>query len=255
MIEVADILRLHGAAYREQHPLLASQQKVLEDLVRCRTAACGGQRYRCDHCGQEHYSYHSCGNRHCPKCHAQQTERWLEKQRARLLPCAYYLLTFTVPEGLRGLCAGRQKSLYGLLLHSAAAALQKLAWDPRYVGGGLAMLAVLHTWTRALLYHPHVHLLVSAGGLSQDGQHWVPARNPLSWFPVLPWVKSFAASSRPGSRSSAIWRGFQPASGSRTGWYTANTPAGERRCSITWAATSFASRSAIVASNASNRVK
>ncbi len=191
MIEVADILRLHGGAYRQQHPLLASQQKVLEDLVRCRTAACGGQLYRCDHCGQEHYSYHSCGNRHCPKCHAQQTERWLEKQRARLLPCAYYLLTFTVPEGLRGLCAGRQKSLYGLLLHSAAAALQKLAWDPRYVGGGLAMLAVLHTWTRALLYHPHVHLLVSAGGLSQDGQHWVPARNPAFLVPCFALGKIF----------------------------------------------------------------
>src|SRR6266496_1688329 len=173
MIEVADILRLHGPAYRQAHSLLPSQQKVLEDLVRCRTAACGGQLYRCDHCGQEHYSYHSCRNRHCPKCHGEQTERWLEQQRARLLPCAYYLLTFTVPEGLRGLCAGQQKALYGLLLHSAAAALQKLAWDPRYVGGGLAMLAVLHTWTRALLYHPHVHLLVSAGGLSKDGQHWV----------------------------------------------------------------------------------
>jgi hypothetical protein len=91
MIEVTDILRLHGPAYRQHHFLLPSQQKVLEELVRCRTVACGGQLYRCDRCGDEHYSYHSCGNRHCPKCHHQQTERWLEQQRARLLPCAYYL--------------------------------------------------------------------------------------------------------------------------------------------------------------------
>src|SRR5438445_4755344 len=198
MIEVADILRLHGAGYREQHPLLASQQKVLEDLVRCRTAACGGQLYRCDHCGQEHYSYHSCGNRHCPKCHHQQTEGWLEQQRARLLPCAYYLLTFTLPEELRALCFRQQKALYGLLLHSAAAALQKLAWDPRYVGGQLAILAVLHTWTRALLYHPHVHLLVSAGGLSEDGQHWTAARNPAILVPCFALGKIFRGKLRSG---------------------------------------------------------
>src|SRR6266516_2843727 len=176
MIEVADILRLHGPAYRQAHRLLPSQQKVLEELVRCRTAACGGQLYRCDHCGQEHYSYHSCRNRHCPKCHRQQTERWLIHHRARLLPCAYYLLTFTLPAPLRALAYAQQKALYGLLLSSAAAALQKLAWDPRYVGGHLAMLAILHTWTRAMLYHPHVHLLVSAGGLAKDPQHWVSAR-------------------------------------------------------------------------------
>ena len=214
MIEVADILRLHGLAYRQAHPLLPSQQKVLEDLVRCRTAACGGQVYRCDHCGQEHYSYHSCGNRHCPKCHRQQTERWLEQQRARLLPCAYYLLTFTLPAGLRSLCYGQQKALYGLLLSSAAAALQKLAWDPRYVGGRLAMLAVLHTWTRALLYHPHVHLLVSAGGLSQDGQHWQAARHPGFLVPCFALGKIFRGKFRAGLKKldwlspvpSAVWK-------------------------------------------------
>jgi hypothetical protein len=198
MIEVADILRRHGAAYRQQHRLLPSQQKVLEDLVRCRTPAAGGQLYRCDHCGQEHYSYHSCRNRHCPKCHGEQTERWLERQRDQLLPCPYYLLTFTLPAGLRGLCAAHQKALYGLLLRSAAAALQKLAWDPRYVGGRLAMLAVLHTWTRALLYHPHVHLLVSAGGLSADGQHWRGARHPAFLVPCFALSKIFRGKFRAG---------------------------------------------------------
>jgi len=147
MIEVADILRLHGPVYRAHHPLLPSQQKVLEDLVRCRTPALGGQLWQCDRddCHYEQYSYHSCGNRHCPKCHGQQTERWLEKQRQRLLPCPYYFLTFTLPSELRALVYAHQKALYGLLLSSAAAALQKLAWDPRYVGGQLASLAVLHS--------------------------------------------------------------------------------------------------------------
>ena len=185
MIEVADIFRRQGRAYREEHVLLPSQQKAMQDLVRCRTPACGGQLYRCDHCGQEHYSYHSCGNRHCPKCHGEQTSRWLAKQQQRLVPCAYYLLTFTLPQALRTLAWSHQKAVYGLLLSSAAAALQKLAWDPKYVGGQLAMLAVLHTWTRTLLYHPHAHLLVTAGGLSRDGQQWLAPKNPAFLVPCF----------------------------------------------------------------------
>lgn len=178
MIEVADIFRRHGPAYVAAHPLLPSQQKALADLVRCRTAACGGQLYRCDHCGQEHYRYHSCGNRHCPKCHGQQTARWLEKQRARLLPCAFYFVTVTLPAPFRPLLYAHQKKLYGLLLGSAAAAVQKLARDSHWVGGQLAMLAVLHTWTQTLTDHPHVHLLVSAGGLSREGTSWVAPKHP-----------------------------------------------------------------------------
>lgn len=185
MIEVADILRRHGPDYQQRHPLLPSQKKVLEDLVRCRTEACGGHLYECDHCGHQHYSYHSCRNRHCPKCHGQQTERWLHQHQQRLLPCSYYLLTFTLPSGLRSLVYAHQKALYGLLLSSAAASVQRLAWDPRYVGGQLAMLAVLHTWTRALLDHPHAHLLVSAGGLSADGQRWVHPQNPAFLVPCF----------------------------------------------------------------------
>jgi hypothetical protein len=183
VIEVADILRLHGRAYAQTHRLLPSQQKAMGDLVRCRTPACGGQLYECDRCGAFLYSYHSCGNRHCPKCHTEQTERWLGKQRAHLLDCPYYFLTFTLPSKLRPLLYAHQKPLYGLLLQCAAAALQKLSWDPQYVGAELAMLAVLHTWRRDLLFHPHVHILASAGGLSRDGQQWVAAKNPAFLVP------------------------------------------------------------------------
>ena len=122
--------------------------------------------------------YHSCRNRHCPKCHGDQTERWLEAQRAHLLPCPYYLLTFTLPSELRALARAHQTVVYGLLMRCAAAALQKLARDPRYLGARLGALGVLHTWTRALLYHPHVHFLVTAGGVSADGAQWIAPRHP-----------------------------------------------------------------------------
>jgi hypothetical protein len=121
---------------------------------------------------------------HCPKCHGDQTERWLAKQRSRLLACSYYLLTFTLPKELRALAFGHQKKVYGLLMRCAAAALQTLALDPHFLGGRLAGLAVLHTWTRALLYHPHVHLLVTAGGLSADGTQWIDPKDPEFLVPV-----------------------------------------------------------------------
>lgn len=212
MLEVADILRLHGPAYRAEHFLLPSQQKALAELVRCRTAACGGHLWRCDRqdCPYEQYRYHSCKNRHCPKCHGEQTQRWLEQQHQRLLPCAFYFLTFTLPAALRPLVYAHQKDLYSLLLASAAAALQKLAWDPRYVGGQLAILAVLHTWTRALLFHPHVHLLASAGGLSADGQQWVPAKNPAFLVPGFALTKIFKGKFRAGLKKLGLFDQVDP---------------------------------------------
>jgi hypothetical protein len=225
MIEVADILRRHGPDYQRQHPLLPSQQKALEDLVRCRTAACGGHLYQCDRCGYQHYSYHSCGNRHCPKCHTHQTERWLEDHHQDLLPCPYYLLTFTLPAELRPLVQAHQRDLYGLLLSSAAAAVQKLAWDPRYVGGQLAILGVLHTWTRALLYHPHAHLLVSAGGLSPDGQQWQPARNPAFLVPGFALSRIFRGKFKAGLKSLGLLDQAPPAAWDKK-WVVHCQPAG-----------------------------
>lgn len=186
MLEVADIFRLHGAAYRARcgDRLLPSHQRAMQDIAACRTALLGGHLKLCDHCGHKVYTYHSCRNRHCPKCHRHQTERWIEKQRARLLPCFYFLLTFTLPSELRALARAHQKKLYGLLMRGAVAALHKLAHDPRYLGARPGCLAVLHTWTRALLYHPHVHLLVTAGGLSPDRTQWIPSKNPKYLVPV-----------------------------------------------------------------------
>jgi len=184
VIEVADIFRQHGAAYQASHSLLPSQARALRDIQHCRTAFFGGQLVQCDHCAKQHFAYHSCKNRHCPKCHGEQTQAWLDQQRDRLLPVPYYLLTLTLPAPLRQLAFRQQKLLYGALLRCAAASVLKLTADPQYLGATPTILAVLHTWTRALSYHPHVHLLVSAGGLSQDGQSWVAPPNPAFLVPV-----------------------------------------------------------------------
>ena len=213
MLEVADIIRLHGAAYRAHvgDRLLPSQARVLRDLAACRTVYFGGQLTQCDRCERQVYRYHSCGNRHCPKCHGDQTERWLETKRAQLVPCPYYLVTFTLPQALRALAFGHQRALYGILMRSAAAALQRLAADPRYVGAQVGCLAVLHTWTRAMLYHPHVHLLVTAGGLSDDGTQWMTPKNPAFLVPVRALSVIFRAKVCAGLRRAGLLDQVPPA--------------------------------------------
>jgi hypothetical protein len=186
VLEVADIIRRFGAAVRARlgTSLLQSQARALRDLVACRTAACGGQLTECTACGGEVYRYHSCRNRHCPKCGGDQTARWLQQHRARLLPCPHYLITVTLPAAVRPLAFGHQAAVYGALMRCAAAALQALAADPRFVGTQVGCIAVLHTWTRALRYHPHVHLIVTAGGLSVDRTQWIAPKNPAFLVPV-----------------------------------------------------------------------
>jgi hypothetical protein len=195
LLEVADIVRLHGDAYRAKFgsQLTSVQNKALHDIQNCRTPFFGGHIYQCDHCDQKRYSYHSCRNRSCPKCHRDQTERWIARQRQRLLPCPYYLITFTLPAALRPLARSHPKIVYGLLLKAAANALQKLAADPRFLGARVGALAVLHTWTRAMLYHPHVHMLVTAGGLAIDGCRWIQPKNPKFLVPVKALSVIFAA--------------------------------------------------------------
>src|SRR5213593_1591683 len=186
MLEVADIVRLHGAAYREQYgnTLSPDRKRALRDIAACRTPFFGGHVYQCDHCREKVFSYHSCRNRSCPKCHQDQTQRWLSQQRQRLLPCSYFLVTFTLPAQLRPLARSHLKKIYGLLMKAAADALQTLAKDPRYLGARIGALSVLHTWTRAMLYHPHVHMLVTAGGISADRTTWIKPKNPTFLVPV-----------------------------------------------------------------------
>jgi hypothetical protein len=175
MPELADIVRSAGPAYIEAHAgqLLPSHRRALSDIAHCRTPALGGSLYRCDDCGTLDYRYHSCRNRHCPKCQEDRAQAWLERVRTRMLPCDHYLLTFTLPHELRALARSHQTTVYAALLREAAASVQLLAHDRTWVGGTPGILAVLHTWSRTLEYHPHAHLLVTAGGLSPDGTAWV----------------------------------------------------------------------------------
>jgi len=171
-LELADILQRYGAEYCEKYGqgLLPSHRQVMLAIERCRTEALGGQVYYCEKCGEEQYSYHSCRNRHCPKCQHEQTEAWLEKQTEMLLPVPYYMLTFTLPAGLRKIVSQNQKLYYDLMFRMSAEASQKLAKDPRYGGGQLGMIGSMHTWTRNLFYHPHVHYLVPGGVLTAAGE-------------------------------------------------------------------------------------
>src|SRR5712692_10053068 len=177
MVEVAEIFRTYGpeylAKYGERMP--RAHLRAMRDIEQCRTPVLGGQMYVCSKCDERRYSYHSCKNRHCPKCGNDQAEKWLEEQKELLLPVAHFLVTFTLPEELRRVARSNQKTVYNILFKASSEALQKLAWDERFVGGRVGMVGVLHTWTRALIYHPHVHYIVTGGGLSEKGD-WKRSR-------------------------------------------------------------------------------
>jgi hypothetical protein len=184
VIEVAEVFRRFAGDYLSAHDageggasMLPSHRRAITDILACRTEALGGHLWRCDACSAEVYSYHSCKNRSCPKCHTDQTERWLEARKLEMLPCRYFHVTITVPEELRDVLRANQRDGYALLMKAAAESIIQIARDPRYLGATVGVMAVLHTWTQQLIYHPHVHCLVTGGGVSDDGRHWHSARN------------------------------------------------------------------------------
>lgn len=178
MVEMAEIFRLHGKEYRAKFGkrMLPSHLRAMEDIERCRTEVLGGQLYYCQQCDEQRYSYHSCKNRHCPKCQNDQANQWLEEQKTLLLPVTHFLVTFTLPQELRAIARSHQKRVYNILFRASSEALQQLAADPRFIGGRVGMVGVLHTWTRDLRYHPHVHYIVPGGGLDPDGR-WSSSRD------------------------------------------------------------------------------
>jgi hypothetical protein len=179
MPTVADVLRRYGPAYLEQFgaAMPAEHKKVLNAITACRTGQLGGVVYQCACCGATHTMGRSCGNRHCPTCQQDKTKAWLENQLDRLLPCPYFLITFTVPAGLREFLRRNQRIAYAAMFEASSAAIKVLAADPKYVGTTqCGFFGVLHTWGRALDYHPHIHYVVPGGGLSKDGSQWLPSR-------------------------------------------------------------------------------
>jgi hypothetical protein len=162
----------------------ARLRQVLQRILRCRTPALGGQVFRCPRCGDFHFQYHSCNDRHCPQCGQADADAWLAGQKQRLLlPVPYFLVTFTVPEALRHWIRSNLPIGLDVLFGASAQALQDLALNPRRLGAQLGMLGVLHTWARTLIFHPHIHFLVPAGGLTPDGRRWIPGQSHYL-FPV-----------------------------------------------------------------------
>jgi predicted RNA-binding Zn-ribbon protein involved in translation (DUF1610 family) len=195
--ELADIFRAYGSAYRAKFgdKIPPQHLRVMRAIERCRTPALGGHVYTCPDCGETLYRYHSCRNRHCPKCQHAKAQRWLEQQFELQLPVPYFMLTVTLPSQLRAFARSHQKLVYAVLFHASAEAAQQLACNPRFVGGTLGLVGVLHTWARDLSYHPHVHYLVPAGGLADDGTTWRPSRKKFL-LPVKALSKLFRAKLR-----------------------------------------------------------
>jgi len=171
--ELADILAKHKHAYFEKHGLHPVQVKAFNAIVNCRTRAMGGHMKKCDKCGHIQQAYNSCRNRHCPKCQFMKQVQWVDKLKANLLPVRYAHIVFTVPLCLHKTFYINQAVAYGLLFKAAGEALKVCAANPRFLGVQTGAVAVLHTWGQVLTYHPHVHMIVPAGGLSEDGMEWM----------------------------------------------------------------------------------
>jgi len=190
--EVAQILRDHAADYRARRVMTEEQRRAVWAMVHCRTSVLGGHLDRCDACDYVRPAYNSCRHRACPKCQGQRQQEWIAKQVDRALPVAYSHLVFTLPAELRPLARANPREVYRILFAAASRTVQRLAKDPRHLGAQVGITAVLHTWTQSLHYHPHVHLIVTAGGLSRDGQRWVPNRwGERFLFPVRALSRAF----------------------------------------------------------------
>ena len=196
-LEVAEIFRRFGPSYLEKfdRSMLPNHRKTIEDIIHCRTSILGGHIYFCYSCGEYHYNYHSCGNRHCPKCQHDKCEDWLTEQKRLLLPVNYFLVTFTIPESLRRIARCNQNLFYNILFSASSQSMLKLAEDKRFIGGTPGMIGILHTWTRNLHYHPHLHFLIPGGGLSPNGKEWKKAREDFL-FPVKALSEIFKAKFR-----------------------------------------------------------
>ena len=184
-LEVADIFRDHGATWRRANAghVSLDQLKVMSAIERCRTVALGGHVARCEDCAHTVIAYNSCRNRHCPKCQGAAAKQWLAERETELLPVGYFHLVFTLPGPIANIAYQNKAVIYDLLFKAAAEATLAIAADPKHLGARIGITAVLHTWGSAMTHHPHVHMIVPGGGLSEDGEHWIACR-PTFFLPV-----------------------------------------------------------------------
>ena len=191
-LEVADVFRHHGEAYRLAHAghLGRVERRVMSAIELCRTAALGGHTEQCEDCGIVRIAYNSCRNRHCPKCQGAAREDWLAARAAELLPVPYFHVVFTLPAPAAEIAFQNKEVIYTILFKAAAEALHKVAADPKHLGAEIGVLAVLHTWGQTLHHHPHIHCVVPGGGPSPDGARWIDCR-PGFFLPVRVLSKLF----------------------------------------------------------------
>jgi hypothetical protein len=184
-LEVADVFRRYGEAYRQQHgaSMSAAQWRVMSAIEVCRTAALGGHLERCDQCGFERNAFNSCRDRHCPKCQCLARAQWIEQRQTELLDVPYFHVVFTVPEEIAAIAYQNKEVMYDILFQATAETLKTIAADPKHLGAEIGFFAVLHSWGQNLQFHPHLHCVVPGGGLSADGQRWISCR-PDFFLPV-----------------------------------------------------------------------
>jgi hypothetical protein len=177
-LEVADVFRRYGEAYRQQHGASMStrQRRVMSAIEVCRTATLGGHLERCDQCGFERNAFNSCGDRHCPKCQCLARAQWIEDRQSELLQVPYFHVVFAVPEEIAAIAYQNKEVVYSILFQATAETLKTIAADSKHLGAEIGFFAVLHTWGQSLQFHPHLHCVVPGGGLSPDGQRWVSCR-------------------------------------------------------------------------------
>jgi hypothetical protein len=177
-LEVGDIFRTHGPQWRleQRGHLSLGQLKVMSAVEQCRSAALGGHVLRCQACDRDQIAYNSCRNRHCPKCQGSSARRWLEARQADLLPVDYYHVVFTLPAPISDIAYTNKAVIYSLLFQATAETLLTIAADPKHLGARIGMLLVLHTWGSAMTHHPHLHGIVPGGGVSMDGERWIPCK-------------------------------------------------------------------------------
>ena len=184
-LEVADVFRRYGEAYRQQHgaSMSATQWRVMSAIEVCRTAALGGHLERCDQCGYERNAFNSCRDRHCPKCQCLARAQWIEQRQSELLDVPYFHVVFTVPEEIAAITYQNKEVIYDILFRATAETLKKIAADPKHLGAEIGFFALLHSWGSNLQFHPHLHCVVPGGGLSAHGQRWISCR-PDFFLPV-----------------------------------------------------------------------
>ena len=233
-LELGDIFRRYGAEYRRKYAdqILPSHRQAMWAIENCRTETLGGQVYSCSACEEMRYVYHYCRNRHCPKCQHERTQEWLDLQRDLLLPVPYFMLTFTLPEELRQLARQNQKLFYHALFQASAKATQKLAQDPRFIGGQIGMVGVLHTWTRNLIFHPHVHYLVPGGGWKEG--RWISSHTDF-FLPVRALSKLFRVSFQSLLRKSSLFAAIPKQVWSKD-WVVHSLPVGDGQAALKYLA-------------------